>query len=169
MSLMAGDLARAERYTDMLHRRTRDHALDVWHAYAECFEGDILIRTGDAAAGTTLVREALGRLDHAGFYLYHTVFQSIFASGLAVLGQQSEAVALLDGALARCASTGEAWYCPELLRQKGEILAGQGSRLADARLLFEQSIKMARDQGALALEARSAASLAALSTLASAV
>lgn len=169
VSLMAGDLARAERYTDMLHRRTRDSALDVWHAYAECFEGDILIRTGDAAAGVNLVRDALGRLDHAGFYLYHTAFQSILASGLAIIGQEAEAVALLDGALARCASSGEAWYCPELLRQKGEILAGQGSRLADARMLFELSIKMARDQGALALEARSAASLAALSTLASTV
>jgi predicted ATPase/DNA-binding winged helix-turn-helix (wHTH) protein len=169
VSLMAGDLARAERYTDMLHRRTRDSALDVWHAYAECFEGDILIRTGDAAAGVNLVRDALGRLDHAGFYLYHTAFQSILASGLAIIGQETEAVALLDGALLRCESSGEAWYCPELLRQKGEILAGQASRIADARLLFEQSIKMARGQGALVLEARSAASLAALSTLASAV
>ena len=58
VSLMAGDLTRAERYSDMLHRRTRDTALDIWHAYAECFEGDILIRTGEAATGVSLVPRA---------------------------------------------------------------------------------------------------------------
>ncbi|RWO27515.1 MAG: transcriptional regulator [Mesorhizobium sp.] len=169
VSLMAGDLARAERYTDMLHRRTHDHALDVWHAYAECFEGDILIRTGDAATGVTLVGEALDRLDRAGFYLYHTVFQSILASGLARIGQELEAVALLDDALARCRSSGEAWYCPELLHQKGKILAEQASRPTEGRLLLQRAIEMARDQGALALEARSVASLVTLNKLVSAV
>jgi predicted ATPase/DNA-binding winged helix-turn-helix (wHTH) protein len=169
VSLMAGDLARAERYTDMLHRRTTDHALDVWHAYSECFEGDILIRTGDAATGVKLVGEALDRLDRAGFYLYHTVFQSILASGLARIGQELEAVALLDDALARCGSSGEAWYCPELLHQKGKILAEQASRSTEARLLLLRAIEMARDQGALALEARSVGSLATLNKLVSPV
>ncbi|RWC27926.1 winged helix-turn-helix domain-containing protein [Mesorhizobium sp.] len=167
VSLMAGDLPRAERYTEMLHRRTRDHALDVWHSYAECFEGDILIRTGEAATGVTLVREALDRLDRAGFYLYHTVFHSILASGLTTLGQEPEAMALLDGALSRCENSGEAWYCAELIRQKGEILAGQSSRLSDARALFERSMAIARDQGATILEQRSADSLATLSRPAS--
>ncbi|MER8791889.1 helix-turn-helix transcriptional regulator [Mesorhizobium sp. M0983] len=162
VSLMAGDLARAERYTEMLHRRTRDHALDVWHAYAECFEGDILIRSGEAATGVTLVREALDRLDRAGFYLYQTVFQSILASGLTRLGREPEAMALLDGALSRCQVSGEAWYCAELIRQKGTILAGQSSRRPDARALFERAMTIARDQGATILERRSADSLAAL-------
>jgi predicted ATPase/DNA-binding winged helix-turn-helix (wHTH) protein len=169
VSLMAGDLARAERYTEMLHRRTRDNALDVWHAYAECFEGDILIRTGEAATGVSIVREALERLERGGFYLYHTVFQSILASGLTVLGRNGEAATVLDHAMARCGRSGEAWYCPELLRQKAEVLVERASHLPDAVVLFERAMRMARDQGAPALEARSAASLAGLSRDASTV
>ncbi|MER9585806.1 winged helix-turn-helix domain-containing protein [Mesorhizobium sp. M0276] len=169
VSLMAGDLPRAERYTEMLHRRTRDHALDVWHSYAECFEGDILIRTGEAATGVTLVREALDRLGSAGFYLYHTVFQSTLASGLTLLGQEPEAMALLDGALSRCEHSGEAWYCPELLRQKGELLARRPSDRRAARALFERAMTMAHGQCASAWEQRSADSLAALSRYASTV
>lgn len=162
VSLMAGDLARAERYTDMLLSHTKARSLDVWNAYGQCYQGDILIRNGEAATGVALVRAALERLDHAGFCLYHTVFQSILASGLTRLGREPEAMALLDRALLQCHRSGEAWYCAELLRQKGEILARQA--LPDARTLFENAVSMAGDQGATALERRAAASLTGLSS-----
>ncbi|TPM24786.1 winged helix-turn-helix domain-containing protein [Mesorhizobium sp. B2-3-5] len=163
VSLLAGDLTRAGRYIEMLRRRTRDNALDVWHAHAGCFEGDLMIRSGDATTGVAVVRGALARLDRAGFYLCHSFFQSVLASGLAQLGRDAEAIALLDAALSRCKESGEAWYCAEVMRQKGEIVARRVSGLDDAGCLFKGASAVARDQGATAFERRSAAALVALS------
>jgi predicted ATPase/DNA-binding winged helix-turn-helix (wHTH) protein len=148
--LMAGDLERAQHYTSMLFERTKAHALDVWHAYAECFQGDILIRQGRAAAGVPLVRDAQDRLERAGFHLYRTVFRAVLASGLQALGRVEEALDLLDASLALTRQTGEAWYVPELLRQHARLLMTRDDAHEDARRLIEQSLALAREQGALA-------------------
>ncbi|QRM31414.1 winged helix-turn-helix domain-containing protein [Microvirga sp. VF16] len=157
--LMAGDLARAQHYTGMLLERTKAHALDVWHAYAECFQGDILIRQGRAAAGVSLVRDAQDRLERAGFHLYRTVFHAVLASGLQALGRVEEALRLLDTALALTRQTGEAWYVPELLRQYAQLLMTRDDAQEDARRLIEQSLALAREQGAMAWATRAAGTL----------
>ena len=152
--LMAGDLDRAQHYTDMLLERTKAHALDVWHAYAECFQGDILIRQGNATAGVPLVRNAQDRLETAGFHLYRTVFHAVLASGLQALGRVEEALGLLDAALALTRQTGEAWYVPELLHQHARLLMTRDNTQADARRLIEQSLALATEQGAVAWASR---------------
>jgi len=69
----------------------------------------------------------------------------------------AQALELIEEARARCAETGEAWYPPELLRAKGEIMLAGGDTHGITSL--EQAIAVARDQGAAAWEARAAASL----------
>ena len=152
--LMAGDLDRAQHYTAMLLGRTKAHALDVWHAYAECFQGDILIRQGNAAAGVPLVRDAQHRLERAGFHLYRTVFRAVLASGLQALGRIDEALGLLDEALALTRQTGEAWYVPELLHQHARLLMTRADAQEDARRLVQQSLALAAEQGAVAWASR---------------
>ncbi|MDP8918069.1 MAG: winged helix-turn-helix domain-containing protein [Pseudomonadota bacterium] len=152
--LMAGDLDRAQHYTDMLLERTKVYALDVWHAYAECFQGDILIRQGKAAAGVPLVRNALDRLERAGFHLYRTVFHAVLASGLQALGRVEEALGVLDAALALTRQTGEAWYMPELLHQHARLLMTRDDAQEDARRLIQQSLALAAEQGAVAWVSR---------------
>jgi predicted ATPase/DNA-binding winged helix-turn-helix (wHTH) protein len=152
--LMAGDVERAQDCTQMLFDRTREHALDVWHAYAECFRGDILIRQGEASEGVWLVRDAQGRLERAGFHLYQTVFHATIAAGLQTLGRIEEASTLLDATLDRCRSTGEAWYVPELLRQRAWLLMTRDDGHEGAHGLLEQSLTLATEQGAIAWAAR---------------
>jgi predicted ATPase/DNA-binding winged helix-turn-helix (wHTH) protein len=152
--LMAGDLDRAQHYTGMLLERTKAHALDVWHAYAECYQGDILIRQGNATAGVPLVRHAMDRLERAGFHLYRTVFHAVLASGLQALGRVEEALGLLDAALALTRQTGEAWYVPELLHQNARLLMTRDDARADARRLIEQSLALATEQDAVAWASR---------------
>jgi predicted ATPase len=154
--LMAGDVERAQDCTQMLVDSTRDQALDVWHAYAQCFRGDILIRQGEVSEGVRLVRDAQGRLERAGFHLYQTVFQATLASGLQALGRIEEASTLLDLALDRCRDTGEAWYVPELLRQQAWLLMKRDDGRAGAYGLLQQSLTLAREQGAVAWAAKAA-------------
>ncbi len=47
LALWSGDLALAERYTRLLRVHTAAQALDVWHTYGDCFEGEIRLRRGD--------------------------------------------------------------------------------------------------------------------------
>ncbi len=159
VALWRGDLALAERYVALLRMHTAAHALDVWHTYGDCFEGEILLRRGQTSAGLALIRAGVDKLRTAGFVCYHTAFLGVFADGLRRAGDLSQAQAVIDELLALCARTGEAWCLPELLRLGGEIHRDQGS-VADAEQAFLQSLEVARAQDALAWELRTTVSLA---------
>jgi predicted ATPase/DNA-binding winged helix-turn-helix (wHTH) protein len=165
VALLAGDLAAAERYAAMLRGRTAAHALDVWRAYADGFEGELLVRRGDPDAGLPLLRAAVDQLRRAGFVQCLTAFLAALALGVADAGRQvEEGLAAVEEGLARCERTGERWCLPELRRIKAEVLLKQGApdavRAAEALLL--QSLRTAREQGALSWELRTATSLAGL-------
>jgi predicted ATPase len=158
---MIGDLDLADRYTAMLHEQTKAHSLDVWHTYADGFAGEIMVRRGDIAAGLDRLRGAIKTLAQAGFLLYQTSFLASLTQGLLGFGQIPEALAAVDRAIGQCDRTGEAWLLAELLRIRGEIqLRGRNPEDGEASLL--RSIELARSQGALAWELRTAASLSRL-------
>jgi predicted ATPase len=161
VALMIGDLDLADRYTAMLHEQTKTHSLDVWHTYADGFAGDIMVRRGDVATGLDRLRGAIETLAQAGFILYQTSFLASLAQGLLGSGQISDALAAVDRAIDQCNRTGEAWLLAELLRIRGEIqLRRRNPEDGETSLLG--SIEIARNQGALAWELRTAASLAGL-------
>jgi len=159
VALWCGDLDLAERYTALLRVHTAAQALDVWHTYGDCFEGEVLLRRGEAEAGLALIRAGVDRLRSAGFVCYHTAFLGVLADGLRRLGRLPEARAVIDEMLALCARTGEAWCLPELLRLSGEIHHDEGSP-AEAERLFLRSLDVADAQGALAWALRTTVSLA---------
>lgn len=162
VALLAGDLASARRFSDMLRRSTAEHALDVWRAYADCFDGDLLVRGGDHAAGLRLLRPAVDELLRAGFTQYLTGFLGTLAQALIGAGRAEEALVATGDALARCKRTGERWCVAELLRIRGEAVARGAAPDAgeDAEALLRQAIQAARSQGALSWELRAATSLA---------
>ena len=162
VALMIGDLDLAGRYTAMLHEHTKTHSLDVWHTYADGFSGEISVRRGEVAAGLDDLRGAIETLAQAGFVLYETSFLASLALGLVASGQIPEALAAVDRAIAKCDRTGEAWLLAELHRVRGEARLRahdvRASENGEASLL--RSIEIARGQGALAWELRTAVSLA---------
>jgi predicted ATPase len=86
----------------------------------------------------------------------------VLAEALAASGDSLRASATVDEALDRCERTEERWCTPELMRIKGLLLLrGSGGSTAAADW-FLDSIEVARSQGALAWELRTAISLAHL-------
>jgi predicted ATPase len=161
VALLAGDLAAAERFSAMLRRHTAGHALDVWRAYADCFDGELLVRRGAAEAGLKFLRPAVEELRRAGFAQYLTAFLGALAQGLAAAGRADEALAAIEEALTRCGRTGERWCVAELLRLRGETLMAQEvPAIAAAEAAFQESLRTAREQDAMAWELRTATSLA---------
>src|SRR5260370_41065724 len=112
----------AERYAGKRRSHTGKNTLDVWRAYADCFDGERLVRCDDLDTGLSLLRPAIDELWRAGFVQYHTPFVVALASGLVHVGGVADALVTIDAVLERCERTGEGWALAELLRVRGEVL-----------------------------------------------
>ena len=162
IALLVGDFAMAERYTAMLRNHTRKNTLDVWRAYADCFDGERLIRCGDLDTGLSLLRPAVDELWRAGFVQYHAAFVIALALGLVRAGRAADARVTIDEAIERCERTGESWALAELHRARGKALLSGRATGADqaAEVVFLQSFDIAREQKVLSWELRAATSFA---------
>jgi predicted ATPase len=88
----------------------------------------------------------------------------LMAEALGRAGQNADALAAIEEAIARSERTEEHWAMAELVRVKGELLLLQGApgAAAAAEDHFRQALDWARQQGALSWELRAATSLARL-------
>jgi len=163
ISLVVGDLTAAEYYVGMLLDHSTKHALANWRANGRCFQGGLVVKRGDVAAGLRLLRAGLDELGEAMSPVLRLIaFQTAEALGRA--GQIADGLAAVEEAIDRTEHAEERWVMAELLRIKGELVllrGGQGAA-ALAEDHFRQSLDSARRQGALSWELRAATSLARL-------
>ena len=111
-----------------------------------------------------ILRDALDGLSAATWHTRYDTFLGELARALSSVGDISGGLAAIDRALERTEDTGGRWHVPELLRIKGELilLDGASHAIPAAEQLFVQSLDLARQQGALSWELRTATSLARL-------
>jgi predicted ATPase len=161
--LEVGDLATTERYVAMLLESSAKVTLG-WQGWGHRYEGQLLIKRGDAVAGIRCSRAALDELREIGFVMKRSELLVVLAEGLASLGQVAEGLLEIDNALAHCESTGERWNMSEALRVRGELLLLEGAPEASAAAEdhYQQGLDWARRQGAMSWELRCATSLARL-------
>jgi predicted ATPase/DNA-binding winged helix-turn-helix (wHTH) protein len=163
IALMTGDLAAAERSVAMLNDIVTKHGVTVYKSLGPHLGGELLIRRGEFAAGSIVLRAALGRLPTTGGVKRRNFwFLGVLAEGLAGAEQLTEAFATIDEALAQADRSGQHWCTAELHRVKGELLlqeAGDQSNPA-AEDCFQRALGIAQEQGALFWELRAALSLA---------
>jgi len=150
LALMSGDDELAARYVTMLRGHTKATMLDVWRTYADCFEAELVRRTGDDQAALRQLRYGLQSLRKAGFVLFESMFVTTEARALSGLGRHTEGVAILDAMLKRCEVSGEAWYLPEINRAKANIQL-EMSDVENARMSLDLAVQAARSSGAVAL------------------
>jgi len=164
VAFMAGDLAAAEQAVAMMADITATTSAVFWKVVAQCFESTLLIRRGEFEKGLIVLRTALDTCDKTGWKPGYPGYMGLLATGLAGLGWYAEAIATVDQGLAAADHGGERWYVAELLRLKGEFLlqeAGDNS-IPMAEAWFHEALHLARKQGALSWELRTAMSLARL-------
>jgi predicted ATPase len=150
LALMSGDDELAARYVTMLRDHTKATMLDVWRTYADCFEAELVRRSGDDQAAMRQLRHGLQSLRKAGFVLFESMFVTTEARALSRLGRHSDGAAILDAILERCEVSGEAWYLPELHRAKANIQL-EMSDVANAGRSLDLAARAARASGAVAL------------------
>lgn len=164
VALLTGNHDAAERYLNLLLDTMSRHALGNWHGFSQGFRGVMLIKRGDVAAGSQVLRKALEEFPRTAWAVRYTAFcwDSEFADALSQAGDIAPAMQAIDEALVRSERTAERWCIAELLRTRGELLLRGGGAGIEAERLFRQGVDWAAKQGALSLELRCVVSLARL-------
>jgi predicted ATPase/DNA-binding winged helix-turn-helix (wHTH) protein len=162
VALMTGDLARAERVIRLYYEVSKSINSDYQLVLAECLEGELLIMRREFASGVATLCAAMKTMESVGWTTSSSEHLAAVAQGLAGVGRLDEALATLEQALAWTERSGERWYLAELLRIKGELLLQHEHRdgVAAAEGSFKRALDVARGQGALFWELRTALSLA---------
>ena len=156
VALWAGNLAAAERYTDMLLDHSRKHGFAVWHDFASRLKGVVLVKTGDLDSGSPLLRAAEPNAD-----LWFLTGLGQMAEALGQAGRFADGIAAVERGLDR---SRRGWLAPELLRIKGELLLLQGTTGTTEAVedVFRRALDGAREHGTPSWELRAATSLARL-------
>jgi len=164
LTFLAGDLDAAERYGALLIEHTERHPIRLWNVWARAFRGMVMARRIGVAAGLPVLRKALELAGEARFLPRFLLPLGELASYLGEAGEVAQGLATVEEALARCEARDERWYQAELLRIKGELLLHPSDHrsVAAAEQSFDEALEMARGQGALFWELRTAMSLARL-------
>ena len=163
IAFLAGDLGSAARYGAMLQDHTERHPIRLWHIWARCFNGLVATRRDDPG-GLEILRRGLDEAGDARYLPRFLLLHGELAACLGMAGEARRGLLILDETLARCEARDEGWYLAELLRIKGELVLAQDAKgaAAVAEDHFRHALDRAYQQGALAWQLRSAASLARL-------
>jgi predicted ATPase len=160
---LRGNRRAVEERTTGLMELTRDQGFAHWHATATFLHGWAFAAAGAVAAGLDEMRRGLAAKQATGAQLKVPYYLGLMAGVLGGAGSGSEALALLDEALARVNRTGERWFEAELHRLKGEaLLRLSTASFSEGEACFVKALTVAREQGAKMWELRAATSLARL-------
>ncbi|RZN35204.1 transcriptional regulator [Bradyrhizobium sp. Leo121] len=164
ITFLAGDLDAAERYCALLIEHTERHPIRLWNLWARAFRGMVMAKRGGVATGLPVLRKALELAGEARFLPRFLLPLGELAICLGEAGDAAQGLIAVNEALARCEAREEQWYQAELLRIKGELLlhAGERGSVVAAEQSFDKSLQVARSQGALFWELRTAISFARL-------
>jgi predicted ATPase/DNA-binding winged helix-turn-helix (wHTH) protein len=164
VALWTGDIGAAERYLKLLIELTDTYDLGLWHAWARCYQGVVLTKRGDPAAGLHALRSLLAETPEIRALPRYLGLLGELALALGTAGDLPQALDTIDGAIERSDKRPERWCIAELLRIKGELTrCRNGPRaMSSAEACFQRSLAYARDQSALSWELRTATSLARL-------
>jgi hypothetical protein len=145
VTMWTGDVPEAGRLAAMLLDQSSQHSLYFWHFGGRCLE--LAVRHRDARA----------KMPHS--LLWDPLCCPLLRE---ILGTLNEDL-LTHEATTRAENGLAGWCAPELLRVKAlTFLRKQGSNAAAAEALLQRSLGIAREQGALSWELRTATSLARL-------
>ena len=157
--LWRGDEYIAAELIDELLAVAEKNSLAPYYACGLVRLGELLIARGEMAAGVQHLRRARSILAAERNYIHFPTISRALAEGLVREGR-SEALDLIEAAVADAESGTGTFELPELLRAKAKVLLAVSPRnAAAAEASIMASLDCARTQSALAWELRSAIAL----------
>jgi class 3 adenylate cyclase/predicted ATPase len=159
LSLTAGDNAALGEWLDELVMITTEQGFPHWRAMITICRGWVAVKSGDVAAGISLVRSGSAASRTYSAWRPHNI--ALLATVCEIAEQIDEALNLMDEALQIVENTGERWFEAELYRHKGKLLLRQGHTEV-AEEFYRKALSISQEQEAKMWELRAAVSLARL-------
>ncbi|TGS16849.1 tetratricopeptide repeat protein [Mesorhizobium sp. M2E.F.Ca.ET.209.01.1.1] len=157
IALRWGDIALAHTFSEALKEVSAHNP--PWGAWGRCLHGWLTIRRGDVADGVSEMQQGLSELEPRAYGHRYPEFVGVLAEALSATGNEEEALETINHAINWAREYNALWHGAELLRIKGDIHFKQGNAEA-ANTDFAAALKIADEQGALAIRLRAATSLA---------
>ncbi len=156
VALLCGELAAACEFADECLTLSTTHGFPEFVAMARITQG--WCRTqgkatdADVEAGLAEMEAGMASWQATGFENWQPWFVSLKAAVLRQQGRFDEGLAAIDEQLERIALNGERQFHSLLLAEKASLLKQTGDARADA--LFEQALRIAQDQNAVAWQTK---------------
>jgi predicted ATPase len=155
--LWCGDFDGAALPIDVAIAKASTYSLAPYHALGLALKGELMVAKGDVVAGVESLQQALKTLRAKHHHIVSPWVACALAQGLARCGQIDEAHRTIDEVQAQVEEARGAFWLPDLLRVRGEILfAGPEAGWAAAENALLRSIESARKQSAPSWELRAA-------------
>jgi predicted ATPase len=150
----------ASQHAEAGVRLANERSFALYGAIAQAIRGWALAQRGKAAAGVSAIAEGLRAHQASGARVLRPFLLTLLAEAQIAAGHADDALVSIDDALAEVAVTDERFYEAEMHRLRGELLIAHDNR-DEAETSLQRAIAVAHQQGALLLERRADASLAA--------
>jgi DNA-binding winged helix-turn-helix (wHTH) protein/predicted ATPase len=157
---LVGDIALATQNSEASLQVATEHALEMPRLWSTCVAGWCAVENGDHDRGLAMLDQAFATM-HATqsmhFFSYHV---GLLADARMKAGRHADALKAVEEGIAFADRDGDRFYCAELYRMRGVLLArsSAGDRAA-AEASFRKAIEIAREQGAAMLERKARANL----------
>lgn len=149
----------ARRLAGQLVAEARHRGSLVFQALGHMLDGITLALQGRSEEGSRKISHGLDGLWATGFGAGQPRNLTLLASVLGACGEVAEGLSLLRRAEEEIARFGAGLFEAEVHRIRAELMVLRGDPAAEVRRVFEQSLGLARERGALALALRAANSL----------
>jgi predicted ATPase len=160
---LRGDWQTVKERASALMLLTAERGFAHWHATATILHGWAVAASGAVEEGITEMNRGLVEKQATGAQLKVPYYLGLLAAAHASISRESEAMLLLDDAMARVGQTKERWFEAELYRLRGEVLRrSPGNPRTQAEACFGKALSVAQEQDAKLWELRAATSLARL-------
>ncbi|MBV8771373.1 MAG: adenylate cyclase, partial [Deltaproteobacteria bacterium] len=161
-SMLLRELAAATAYADECIALATEHGFPLWRALGQIVSGWALSQQDQASAAAVRIREGLAAAERTGSRWLEPWFMGLLAQALGSAGQLNDAKIIVQDALERAAVSGQQCADAELNRIGGELNSLLGSNLAESDRQLSLAVNVARRQGSIGFELRTAISLARL-------
>jgi DNA-binding winged helix-turn-helix (wHTH) protein/predicted ATPase len=159
------NVALAAKHAEASWQIARDHELAIPAAWSTGVLGWCAAESGDPDRGIALLTEAIAALQATQSRRSICYLLGLLAEAHLKAGHHADAMKAAEDGIAEADTSGERFYVAELHRLHGELLArSPHDQKREAQASFRAAIKVARHQGALALERRANESLQRWST-----
>jgi predicted ATPase/DNA-binding winged helix-turn-helix (wHTH) protein len=158
-----GSLSEVEAIVGRMISITEKYSLGPYRTLAMGLRGGLAVYRGEATTALLQLSDCVQIVRSGRFGVYTSIFASYLAEAMAMAGRIDDALATIDGEISEAEGRGGSFNLPEMWRIKGDFLLNRNpSPAAEAEYCFRRSLDLARRQGALSWELRTATAQARL-------